>query len=135
MVLFKSCVFLCNFLRLLYLHSTMVLFKLYLLLYWTIFSLFTFHYGPIQINGFHLFVGEQGSFTFHYGPIQININFINNPFQQDLHSTMVLFKFDKDINIYNRKRFTFHYGPIQMVVQCSELTIINYLHSTMVLFK
>ena len=93
----------------------MVLFKLKLVKMFIHLQIFTFHYGPIQINGFHLFVGEQGSFTFHYGPIQININFINNPFQQDLHSTMVLFKYYYSNMNMILHTFTFHYGPIQMI--------------------
>ena len=54
-----------------FLHSTMVLFKLmgnyYLLQYLN----FTFHYGPIQIEDAKPHTNREHHFTFHYGPIQI----------------------------------------------------------------
>ena len=39
---------------------------------------------------------------------------IRNVQGQNLHSTMVLFKFATDIFIPSCLRFTFHYGPIQI---------------------
>ncbi len=55
-------------------------------------------------------------FTFHYGPIQIesteNMELL---IFTHLHSTMVLFKYDMltyATDEYNE--FTFHYGPIQI---------------------
>ena len=34
----------------------------------------------------------------------------------DLHSTMVLFKYNLDIEICQQASFTFHYGPIQIII-------------------
>ena len=54
------------------LHSTMVLFKLPVLkLQFLKKSLFTFHYGPIQITSSIIKDMTNKEFTFHYGPIQI----------------------------------------------------------------
>ncbi len=145
-----------------YLHSTMVLFKCKRRIYewlgyriyiplWSYSNellgkdtveklIFTFHYGPIQIEiGEYLALGLY-KFTFHYGPIQIertessnpNINIYiplwsysnhqrihrHNPCYTYLHSTMVLFKFDLHISSTLISSFTFHYGPIQILAQC-----------------
>ena len=136
----------------------MVLFKSNDVPFATEISVFTFHYGPIQIesemdmndNEFiyiplwsysnlkYLLVPElHQEFTFHYGPIQIK-------------SYVLLTQFTL--------QFTFHYGPIQMESQETDnsrkyniyIPLWSYsnscsrkirrcgcldLHSTMVLFK
>ena len=108
-------------------------------------NVFTFHYGPIQIEiGEYLALGLY-KFTFHYGPIQIertessnpNINIYiplwsysnhqrihrHNPCYTYLHSTMVLFKFDLHISSTLISSFTFHYGPIQ--IQLARANLYN----------
>ena len=96
------------------LHSTMVLFKLITRNPSLKPIIFTFHYGPIQMNHslqqlrsnaiyiplwsysnirllkYHIL---KNQFTFHYGPIQI------------ISSIRIISSEDK---------FTFHYGPIQI---------------------
>ena len=98
---------------------------------------FTFHYGPIQmIIPTPIFL-SLNEFTFHYGPIQIKLTHFYVFWCLNLHSTMVLFKFQcwtihnfMNFFIYiplwsysncefcyhknEWKRFTFHYGPIQI---------------------
>ena len=74
------------------LHSTMVLFKF-----------------NIKINLYCLSI-----FTFHYGPIQMGYRDKRSSSKINLHSTMVLFKFNIKINLYCLSIFTFHYGPIQI---------------------
>ena len=74
-------------------------------------------------------------FTFHYGPIQIAIHYLLFFRVAHLHSTMVLFKFEKGIVDTFLFIFTFHYGPIQINQDYSASKFNYNLHSTMVLFK
>ena len=71
MVLFKLLRLECNYHTRIYLHSTMVLFKSKRLTLACVIFLFTFHYGPIQINANAQKTPVLIQFTFHYGPIQI----------------------------------------------------------------
>ena len=78
---------------------------------------FTFHYGSIQIDWTCIWIRESYRFTFHYGSIQIKINKSTNQPIADLHSTMVLFKWDITFELTNAVLFTFHYGSIQICFQ------------------
>ena len=71
MVLFKLYIGRDFQLRYRNLHSTMVLFKLLDAAIQLLQSLFTFHYGPIQIIVTKKFRTTSKRFTFHYGPIQM----------------------------------------------------------------
>ena len=59
-------------------------------------TIFTFHYGPIQIVTNSSIIYLLSPFTFHYGPIQMLVQ-LHHQFQHlYLHSTMVLFKWNKE---------------------------------------
>ena len=53
-------------------------------------------------------------FTFHYGSIQIIYEAQGTQFYTNLHSTMVLFKYDTVTHKLYPNTFTFHYGSIQI---------------------
>ena len=98
--------------------------------------LFTFHYGPIQIDSIKERYDSIEIFTFHYGPIQIVLHFFISILKKNLHSTMVLFKWAKNVNVLLDHRnlhstmvlFKFPYFV-------DRIYLFRYLHSTMVLFK
>ena len=75
---------------------------------------FTFQYGSIQIASSTPFTTTLGRFTFQYGSIQIADYTGLNIYQIDLHSNMVLFKSNSNINATLKFTFTFQYGSIQI---------------------
>ena len=78
--------------NILYLHSTMVLFKLGLL---HLFLIHTIIYIPLwSYSNYYteVLASSVSLFTFHYGPIQINRDRKSFFRKVYLHSTMVLFK-------------------------------------------
>ena len=121
-------------------------------------QIFTFHYGPIQIENYMHILRRIKSI---YIPLWSYSNYErlkrNRKTGCNLHSTMVLFKLTmlemprQEESIYiplwsysnktkHRKlsmeyKFTFHYGPIQILFFPSLSSFLLHLHSTMVLFK
>ena len=114
MVLFKSLRRTYHLHTIMYLHSTMVLFKCRGFVHCTAPLVFTFHYGPIQIRKLRKVSPSIVRFTFHYGPIQILSVILSS---------------------LSNNSFTFHYGPIQIEYFFEYLILDKDLHSTMVLFK
>ena len=118
-----------------YLHSTMVLFKYCINQCNTNVTLFTFHYGPIQISTIYCKYIHK---TNIYIPLWSYSNaafYLFYRFVNDLHSTMVLFKLRCLHKKFSRLLFTFHYGPIQIYSHLNLSLRDCHLHSTMVLFK
>ena len=103
---------------------------------WNFSSVFTFHYGPIQIVVVTCSIIGYLKFTFHYGPIQIVVVTcsIIGYLKFTFHYGPIQISVNDYINDIKNK-FTFHYGPIQILPGKDYFMKLIYLHSTMVLFK